>query len=308
MSNILKERARELFESVVKNTGFFGDFYRALSYIEQGEAPYMWVFPYIAGIPETRVLVTDRRILIFRVKYLGPRLKLVAAYDLHALSTVSVTRGGDGAVSLILSFNEPEHASVSLNGLSTGLAEQAKRFFALSDNARATIADQSSPTTSLAAQEFASVLRPAEERSKRTIPAIRVVLPGLSLSHTTKHVAYLGFGLAHSVALSSFSPVEQMLDCPFTAGGLISALMRGVFGIFLLLLVYFGPGRLFDTGIGLFRVAAGGVFLLMFFLSRPPWITPYGWASLATAMPIIPAFLGALLATAVYKCCATLRK
>ena len=311
MNYILKERARELFESVVKNTGFFGDFCSALQHIQQGETPHMRIFPYISGIREARVLVTDRRILIFRVKYFGPRLQLVVAYDLCTLSTVSSTKSGDGSVSLLLSFNEPNQASVSLNGLSTELAEQAERFFTLSDNVRATVAGQSSRTTSFRPQqssESVGALGFTKERSQRSTPAIRAVLPGLFLSGSTKHAAYLGFGITHSVALASFSPVEQMLDNQLSAAGLVSALIQGMFGIFLLLLVYFGPGRLFDGGIGFLRIAAGAVFLLILFLSRPLWITPYGWAQFTTTMPIIPAFLGALVASVVYKCCTTLRK
>jgi len=139
-----KERDRELFESVVTNTGFFNEFSLALTHLEQGERPYMWLSVEIAGLRESRVLVTDRRIAIFQVRLLGaPRLSLVGAYNLHALSSTSVTtKVGDKHTSLTVAFDDPPHFAVSLSGLSAELAEEAKRFFALSHDERATVAER----------------------------------------------------------------------------------------------------------------------------------------------------------------------
>jgi len=138
-----KGRASELFESVVKNTGFFNEFSLALTHLEQGERPYIWLSAEIAGLREARVLVTNRRIAIFQVRLLGaPRLSLVGAYNLHALASTSVTKVGDKHASLTVAFDDPPHFAVSLSGLSAELAEEAKRFLALSHDERAGVAER----------------------------------------------------------------------------------------------------------------------------------------------------------------------
>jgi hypothetical protein len=141
-----KEKGRTLFESVIRNTDFLGDFEGALKILEKDEYPYMWLLPHIAGLPEARVMVTNRRLAVFRVRLLrAKRLALVAVQDLDALSSVSVRQSGDaseGKASLVLSFGPPTPDTVDLGGLHLLLAEEAKKFLALPAQKRASAAKQ----------------------------------------------------------------------------------------------------------------------------------------------------------------------
>jgi len=301
MDRVPRAASRELFESVVRNTDFFGEFWLALGYIEQPENPYMWLFAEVAGLQAARVLVTDRHLVIFQERLFGigaRRLALVASHDLRTLSSASVAKTGDVRTSLGLAFDGPVPGVVSLDGLEEELAEKVRKFLTLSEDERSAAAERQTRAKPIDRQEPASTVRQSEIRGRTIGRVVREALPGLFFPHTTKRAAYLGFGISHSIALGTFVPVTRMLDYPFTVERFVPALGLGVLGILLLLFAYFGP---VSRRMGpLSRIAAWVVFLLLvLYASRPSsmeyWVTPSGWGAFGILLSIPPALLGALL-------------
>jgi len=139
---ISRERARKLFDSIERNVDFFGEFRLALRALQEGEYPYMWLFANVQGVPERRLLLTDRRLLLFRARLIrSPRLLLLATYDLGALSGPPVTAQSENNASVELSFvGVADKSPLNLGGLSPALAERIEGFLALAPAERTVVA------------------------------------------------------------------------------------------------------------------------------------------------------------------------
>jgi len=141
VSEIPKEKAREIFEAVKQNVGYFSEFRMALSHVQQGELPHMWLSADIRGYPETRLLLTDRRLLLFRVRLVRtPRLQSIDNYDLGLLCSSPLTTQLGEETRVELSFSGAEPTLLVLGGLSPMLAEQLKGFLVLTAAERAIMA------------------------------------------------------------------------------------------------------------------------------------------------------------------------
>lgn len=139
---ISREEARELFDSVERNVGFFGEFCLALRALQEGECPYMWLVANVQGVPESRLLLTNRRLLLFRVRlFRSPRLLPLATYDLGALGGPPVTAQSESKTSIELSFvGGGDKSLLNLGGLSPALAEKIEGFLALAPAERTVVA------------------------------------------------------------------------------------------------------------------------------------------------------------------------
>lgn len=146
MCPVSRREAEELFDRIEKNTGFFGDFRRALRALEPKEQPRMWLSPLIGGIPESRVLISNRRILVFRVRlFSSSRLSLISTHDLQTISNVSTETEAGQDAPLTVTFHQSTHPPLALAGLSAETAEKARKLLAPGTSGRPARAPEPAP-------------------------------------------------------------------------------------------------------------------------------------------------------------------
>lgn len=141
MQQVPKQAVRALFDRIGRGTGFFGEFRAALQHVQDDEHPYMWLMSQVRGTADARILLTDRRMLVFCVRLVAKQcLSLTHDVDLDMVVGSPLLKKTGKHASLGISFGNCEANCVSFQHLPGVLAEKVKRFVGLSKMHRIHIA------------------------------------------------------------------------------------------------------------------------------------------------------------------------
>jgi hypothetical protein len=134
-----RQDARLHFQSLLRNSDLVGEYLWAARLLAPGERPFAWLSVNIRGISVPRVLITDRRLLVFSTGFRARSTALVVGYALDEVTGVRLRprgrRSRSSSIHVRLSTRAGDHELV-LEKVPTKIAREVEHFLNSSKEGR----------------------------------------------------------------------------------------------------------------------------------------------------------------------------
>jgi hypothetical protein len=132
-----RDQTRQQFDRLVRNGVFVGEYSVAVRYLVPGEHPFAWLTGSLRGVSIPRVLITDRRILVFSTGMRAQAAHFVFGFALEEVARVTLHRQGARRADLKIELTtRAGPQELNLRRLPVGIGREVEDFLHASADGR----------------------------------------------------------------------------------------------------------------------------------------------------------------------------